>query len=533
MKITKQIIRIFIWTSTVICIVAAFLLYFYGDINKIKSRIEKNLKGKLNCNIKLGELEWDFEGLKVGVSTKEISIFDPEDNLVLQAGPSRAVWHLEHIIRGNYAHFHTIQTSNLYLNAIRHKNTKWNFIEMFPPGPAPEADNLKLNNCIIHLIDELNPLERSILYKDFNIIFEKKPFSKIREINLTTRVGSFTGLPFLHVKGEYTESKKFNWKKNKIDLNIDAKNIRLADWEPYLTSWPQIKKVDGNFTGIIQIKKDKGRKFIKLRTKSKTSNLAVELQNKEGTQTIKIPKTGLGLNAIIDEKKININYFKSSIDKLSYNIKGTILNWSRALPEINLYLRTNKFNFKAVKPYLPLSLLPPDTRARIEPIKDDGFIKLDLNLKGPLIAPRYFGEILLTNFNLTPESGFLNVIHGLEGKLILNDEILKIDYLKIPVGKSHLILMGEINSTDYKTAFNLKGKELNANFLQDLISQAIPQSAILKEIYSEGKLDLDLNVLSLPNTAPEIKGEIGFHNLALDIFQEEPKHKKYFRKTST
>jgi len=125
MKITKQIIRIFIWTSTVVCIVAAFLLYFYGDINKIKSRIEKNLKGKLNCNIKLGELEWDFEGLKVGVSTKEISIFDPQDNLVLQAGPSRAVWHIEHIIRGNYAHFHTIQTSNLYLNAIKFFTVKY------------------------------------------------------------------------------------------------------------------------------------------------------------------------------------------------------------------------------------------------------------------------------------------------------------------------------------------------------------------------------------------------------------------------
>jgi len=127
----------------------------------------------LQCTVKLGDLEWDWDGLRLGVTTSQITLYDKENNIVLQGGPTRFVWHLKNIIIGSYSHFHSIDSTNLYLNAIRNKEGAWNFIEIFPSGPPPKVDNLRLHNSIVYLIDQLNPATQKILYKDLNLIFEK------------------------------------------------------------------------------------------------------------------------------------------------------------------------------------------------------------------------------------------------------------------------------------------------------------------------------------------------------------------------
>ena len=521
----KTIIRIIIWSFVVLCIAFACFLYYLGDINKLKGAVETNLKNQLNCTIKLGDLDWDWYGFKLGVTTKTISIFDKENNIILQGGQTRFVWHLKSLITGAYAHFYAIESTNLYLNAIRNKQGIWNFIAVFPPGPPPKVDNLRLNNSIIYLVDELNPANKTVLYKDLNLDWERKLFSRLRRIDLGARIGSLTSPSFLRVKGSFTEAKKFDWKKSQINLSIVARQLDLANWHGYfngIVKEPQIKYIGGKFTGVIYLSKKKNDKILTVKSRTNTNDFLIELQKDDVVQLIEIPKTDFVLRAFVDKNTIIIEKFKSHIDELTYELTGKIFNWSKNLPDVDLILKTNNFNFKSVKPYLPLSLLPASTRSRIEPINDDGLVEIDIKLKGPLIAPQYFGTILLKDFNLTAESGFLNVIQGLEGKLVLDNELLKIDKLIIPIEGSPLILNGEINSEEEKTSFNLSGKDLTLRIIQDLLLQITSGTSFLNEISTDGKLDLNLDVLSEKNNPPDIKGKLIFHDASLSIFKEEP-----------
>ena len=522
----KLITRIIIYFFVFFCIMLTCLFYSFSDINKLKSYVEKNLKDQLTCTVKLGELQWDWKGLEFGVTASDISLYDQGNNLVLQAGPTRFVWHFKSIVTGRYSHFYRIESANLYLNAIRNKKGIWNLIAMFPPGPPPKVDNLELHNSIIYLIDELNPdKNKTALYKDLNVNWEKRPFSKKRRIDLFTRIGSLTSPSFVKIKGFYTESKKFNWNKNELDISVLAKKIDLAGIRGYLIMFvkePELKKLEGEFTGRIIARKTRHSKEIILRSITRTNNFRVEFQNKDISQVIEIPKTNFVLSAIINQNKITIKSFKSQIDKLSYELGGTIYNWSKTLPEVDVWLKTNKFNFKTIKPYLPLSLLPPSTRIRIEPLNDDGIVQLDLKLKGNQYTPVYNGTILLENFNLTSESGFLSAIHGLNGMLTLDNDVLKIDYLNIPIDKSLLILKGLVDSKNSKTTFTLNGHGLEIDILQELLLQSGFQSSFVNNVQSQGKLDLAVDVSVLKDSAPEIKGKLSFHNAGISIIQEEP-----------
>ncbi len=520
MKVSKTIIRILVYFSLTLCIIAACFLYIFGDINKLKSYVEKNLKDQLTCTVKLGELSWDWDGLKLGVTTSEISLYDRENNLVLQAGPSRFIWHIKSIITGTYSHFYGIESANMYLNAIRYKDGNFNIIKIFPPGPPPKADNLKLNNSIIYFVDESDPTSNKVtLYKELNLNLRKKPFSKIQYIDLFSRIGSKTSPSFIKVKGKYTDNKKITWDKGGFDLNIFAKKIDLKKFEGFITSSfkePEIKKISGEFSGKIHLHKKKHEKHTKVQSVTRTNNFIIELENKGISQLIQIPKTTLVVNSTIGKDKIEIKTFKSTINELSYTLKGFIYNWSKELPELDIEFKTNKFNFKNVKPYIPLSLLPNDARSRIEPINDDGLVEIDLKLSGPSIAPKYSGTILLDSFNLTEESGFLRGIHGLKSKLVLDNEAINIDYLNIPIENSLLLLTGRIDNQ--ATVFKLNGNGLSLNVLKDLLFQAGFKPPI--EVESSGKLDLNLDVNAPRNIPPEIKGKIAFHDAVLSTLKE-------------
>ena len=521
----KLIIRIIVYLLVAVLLVIAGFLYYFGDINRVKTKVEENLKNQLTCTVKLGDLQWDWEGLKLGVTTSDISMYDKDNNLVLQGGPTRFVWQLKNIITAAYSHFYSIESTDLYLNAIRYQDGIWNLIKIFPPGPPPKVDNLGLNNSIIFLVDELNPTSRTVLYKDLNVSWVKKTFSKVRKIDLTTRVGSLTSPSFLRVKGKYTERADFDWNKSQFDLFIHAKEIELANLHGFfanISKEPEIKKIKGQFTGIMRLDKKKGEKAIKVRSRTITNNFFAEIKTKNATQTLEIPVIDWLVQLLINKDKIYIKNYKSNIGELTYELSGFISNWSKSLPEADVTLKTNKFNFRSVKPYLPLSLLPADTRQRIEPINDNGYVELDLKLKGPIIAPKYYGTVLLSDFNLTAESGFISVIEGLNGKLTLNDEILKIDYLNIPIEGSPLVLKGEVNNENAKTTFNISGNNLNIEVLQNLISQAGLQSQILNQIETKGNLDLNLDVSVEKTNAPEIKGKLTFHDAGLSALTEEP-----------
>ena len=181
----KTITRILVWSFIGLCIVISCFFYFFGDINKLKSTVESNLKNQLSCTVKLGDLDWDLDGFRLGVTTSKITLYDNENNIVLQGGPTRFVWHLKNIIIGSYSHFYSIDSTKLYLNAIRNKKGVWNLVEMFPTGPPPKVDNLRLHNSILYVIDELNPVTQKILYKDFNVIFEKNLFSRMKEFEVS------------------------------------------------------------------------------------------------------------------------------------------------------------------------------------------------------------------------------------------------------------------------------------------------------------------------------------------------------------
>ena len=246
MNTKKLIIRIIVYSFIVILLTIAGFLYYFGDINKLKNRVEENLKNQLTCTVKLGNLEWDWNGLKLGVTTSEISMYDKDNNLILQGGPTRFAWELKNIITGVYSHFYSIESTNLYLNAIRYEDSIWNLVKIFPPGPPPKVDNLELHNSIIFLLDELNPTSKTVLYKDLNVSWIKKGVSKARRIDLTTRVGSLTSPSFLRVKGKYTERQDFNWNESQFSLFIHAKKINLANLHgcfANLSKDPEIKKI--------------------------------------------------------------------------------------------------------------------------------------------------------------------------------------------------------------------------------------------------------------------------------------------------
>lgn len=503
-------------------VTASCFIYYFRDINKLRVSVEQNLKDQLQCTVKLGELNWDLSAFNIGVTTSQIALYDKAGNLVLQAGPTRFVWHVKDIIFGNYVHFYTIESADLYLNAVRAGDGTWNLITIFPPGPTPSVDNLKLNNSVVYLVDNLNQTkERTSLYKHLNLSFESKPFSDLKAINLFTRIESTTKESLIKMKGKYADKKKKSWDKNYFDFSITAKRVNLAGLQSFFANIlkePEIKNVAGEFTGRIILKKSEREKYAWLKSYTKTNNFVVEFQKDDTTQIVHIPKTDLIINALIDKNKIFLKTYRSTIDELVYDLTGYIYNWSKTLPELDLSLKTNKFNFKSVKSYIPLSLLPPDARSRIESINDNGFVEVNLKAKGPAILPKYSGTILLDDFVLTSESGFLDDIHGLSGKLVLEDEVLKIDYLNIPIQDSDLTLNGYINYIDQETSFNLNGKDLSTEILKNLIFQAgfKPDA----EIKTDGKLDLNLKVLVSKNVPPEIKGKITFHDAGATTFVE-------------
>lgn len=523
-KIAKTLIRIFIWFFLTLCVTVTIFLNYYGNINNLKKIIEKNLKDQLTCTVNLGNLDWDLDGLKVGVLTSNISLLDKENNLVLQAGPTRFVWDLRSIVRGHYSHFYDIDSTNLYLNIIRNKKGGLNIVEIFPPGPAPEIDNLKLYNSIIYFIDELNPRARESLYSDLNVAWKIKPNTKKRTIDLTTRIGSLTESSVFKLKGRYTEREKFDWKKSDFNFFLVANKLDLEKFYGYFVNSkmkPEIKKLHGEFSGVLIAKKRLNNETINLRSRTSTKDFFVELKSGEDVQILEVPKTDFNVHALISEKNITLKSFKSKIDELSYELKGKILNWSSKIPEVDLGFKTNKFNFKKIKPYLPLGLLPPSTRMRIEPINDDGFVTIDLKLKGTQLAPNYQGIILLDDFNLTEESGFLSVIKGLDGKLILDNQLLKIDYLNIPIDKMPLVVKGFVDSEKIITSFNVSGKDLNVEVLKNLVQSSI-SLPMLNSIIPEGKIELNIDVLVDGNKAPEIKGKIGFNSLGALFILDDP-----------
>ena len=519
----KKIVRISVWLLVSISILWACVFYYVGDINRLKKAVEKNLKNQLNCTIKLGELDWDLEGLKFGFTTSAASLYDLDNNIVLQAGPTRIVWDIRSILLGQYAHFDSIDSADLYLKAIRNEEGKWNLIEIFPPGPPPKIDNLRLHNSIVYLIDHLNPSANSVLYKDLNLLFIKQKHDN-RRLDLTTRLGSLNSSSFVKIKGYYTEKEKFDWRDSAVNLYLIARNVELDKWQGYVKDFisePEINRVKGNFTGVVRLKKGRRNKLLDLRVNTKTKDFAIAIKNQDVEQLITIPKTKLSLRAFIDQEKIKLRFLKSDIDELSYKLSGYIYNWSEPLVETDLYFRTNKFNFKNIKPYLPLSLLPASTRDRIKPINDDGYVKLDVKLKGPLIAPTYNGTVLLSEFDLTPESGFLSTIHDLEGKLTLDEKVLNIDYLNIPIRDSVLSLQGKVDEGNLKSNFSVKGKSLDVHDLLNLLTEAGYPSPILDETDFYGELDLDLDVVSEAYQAPEIMGKLVFHDVGAVVYKEE------------
>jgi hypothetical protein len=525
MSKTRILIRILVWFFVVLCITATIFLNFFLNINQLKKLVEKNLKDQLTCVVKLGTLDWDLDAFKLGVTTSNISLFDQENNLVLQAGPTRFTWDIRNFLKGRYAHFYSINSTNLYVNVIRSNKGKWNLIEIFPPGPVPEVDNLRLNNSILYLIDELNPKSRESLYKDLNLVWEIAPETNKRRIDLTTRIGSLDVPSFLNVKGKYLESHKFNWDKDNFNFYITAKNVDLSNFYGYfanLIKEPELKSLKGEVSGILFFKKIQGERFINIRSRTSTRDFLVNLKNADGSQAIEIPKTDFILRAVVSEDKIDLHTFRSKVDELTYDIKGSVVNWSKKFPDANLEFKTNRFNFKKIKPYLPLSLLPVSTRMRIEPINDDGFVTLDLKLKGNQYTPKYFGTILLDDFNLTQNSGFISIIKGLNGKLVLDNQIMKIEYLNIPIETTPLVIKGFIDSEKIITSFNLAGNGLNVTVLKDLITQSGLQPPIVDSIIPDGKLNLNLDIFIDKNKAPDIKGNIGFDNLGALLLTNDP-----------
>lgn len=521
----KLILRITIWSITGLILIFSGLVYFYGDINKVKGYIKKDFKERLNCSVDLGEMNWDFDGGKIGFSITEFSVIDPNGNLIIQAGPSRIVWRLRSIIFGRFNHFKRIESINFFVNLERRKNGEINIFEIFPSegkGKPPKIDNLVLHNGIVHFTDLYKDLNKDILYKDININWQLSKGTKYREVLATTRIGSTKSPSFIKVKGHYTDSNKFNWKKDEVSLYLLAKKIRIADWESYLTSVPEINSVSGKFSGLVHLRKKKGEEFIHVRSKNKINKLDLIINNKFSKDRIYIPRKKISLLGEIHKDKIRIKNLRSTVDKLTYNLTGYINNYTKNLPEVDLKLRTNRFNFKEVKKYIPFSLLPSDTRARIEPINDDGFVKLNLKINGPFIAPKYNGVIFLNDFNLTPESGFLQFIHGLNGKLTLEDHILNIDYINIPIEESTLKLKGKVDNKKIVTSLNIFGEDLSINTLQNIAIDFEPSTQeFLSQVISYGKLDLNLDVLAELNKAPEIKGKIGFHDAGIELFHTD------------
>lgn len=523
-KIAKIVIRIVVWFFLTLCITAVIFLNYYGNINNLKKLVEKNLKDQLTCTVNLGEMDWDLDGLKFGVLTSTISLLDKENNLVLQAGPTRFVWDLRKIIQGHYSHFYSIDSTNLYLNIIRNKKGGLNIVDIFPPGPSPEIDNLKLHSSIIYLVDELNPKSRESLYSDLNIDWEIKPNTKKRKIDLTMRVGSLAEPSLFKLKGRYVERNKFSWQKSDFNFFLVAKKIALEKFYSYFASaikTPEIRDLQGEFSGVLIVRKKFNQETINIKSRTATRNFLVQLKSGEDIQTLEIPKTDFSLHALVHEKNLELKSFKSKIDELSYELKGKVLNWSSKIPEVDLVFKTNKFNFKNIKPYLPLELLPPSTRMRIEPINDDGFVTIDLMLKGTQNAPKYQGTILLDDFNLTEESGFLSVIKGLSGKLILDNQLLIIDHLIIPIEQMPLTIKGFVDSEKIITSFNISGNNLNVEVLKNLIESNI-SFPILNSVIPEGKLELNLDVFVDGNKPPNIKGKIGFIDLGAIFLSEDP-----------
>ena len=119
----KTITRILVWSFIAFCILITCFLFFLNNINKFKSAVEGNLKNQLTCTVKLGDLQWDWDKLKLGVTTSKITLYDQENNIVLQGGPTRFVWHLKNIITGSTSHFYIIDTTKLSVDQVINKIT--------------------------------------------------------------------------------------------------------------------------------------------------------------------------------------------------------------------------------------------------------------------------------------------------------------------------------------------------------------------------------------------------------------------------
>lgn len=520
-KLTKPLLIIF-------CISASLILFsfiaYMSDLNRIKKFAQKIIQNQLNCDLFFDTLKWERQGVNFGVGFGELTIIDKKGNLIIQSGPTKIFWSLKNVLRGRIAFFHKIESKDLYVDIQRYTNGKINLIEIFPPNKQEfDIDNLILDGGSVLFKDYLNTKQNTITFKDIHLSWSRNKFTKTKKIILTSNLISANNKALLKIKGFFTYKNQFSWKKDLINLYISAKNIKLDGFETYLKGLPQVKSLEGNFTGVIYLKKDKGKPFIDIKARTYLDNFKAHLENEFQKDIFKLPRTHFSGRGKIEKKKITIYNFDSRVHNLKYYIKGIIENWSTTLPEIDINFKTNKFNFLNLKENLPLALLPGSTRAKIEPIKDDGFITLDINAKGPAIAPKYFGTILLDDFNLSPESGFLEFIHGLNAKLVLNDELLKIEYLNIPINKSNLQITGEVNNKTFENNINIKVENVDIGALQGVVVDFDPNiHNLLNDVQSYGNFSLNLNVMSAANKAPDITGMVSFNDTGFVIIATSP-----------
>jgi AsmA-like C-terminal region/Protein of unknown function len=146
----------------------------------------------------------------------------------------------------------------------------------------------------------------------------------------------------------------------------------------------------------------------------------------------------------LEENRILLKKTKIKIANLQTDVQGSLPRYFNRPSQINIAIKTNRFDPFEVRPNLPISKLPTVTRSWLTSSAGKGQLSLDLQVAGSNAQPAVTGDVRFDGFNVS-NPALAQPLQNFEGTVNLGKEQLSFKNLKGMIGKSPFALSGIID----------------------------------------------------------------------------------------
>lgn len=146
----------------------------------------------------------------------------------------------------------------------------------------------------------------------------------------------------------------------------------------------------------------------------------------------------------LEENRILLKKTKINIANLQTDVQGSLPRYFNRPGQINIAVKTNRFDPFKVRPNLPLSKLPTVAQSWLTSSSGKGQLSLDLQVTGSNAQPGVTGDVRFDDFNLS-NPVLAQPLQNFEGTVNLGKDQLSFKSLKGVIGKSPFALSGTID----------------------------------------------------------------------------------------